>query len=178
MDIQQLCPRDALLSPPVNKRTVLAAGYRFTEQGISSCAVNTSQPVGTVFAVSFVVYDLSIPSRSASVTRTIQIVNPCDAGRVLCSDGTCSHVACKFRSVMPAPLSISCCQQSASEQSLIQAFLLQRLLWYLCVIYHQFFVLCNCLGGIACRGALQHCESTLLSSFDTAVPLLQVSQVC
>lgn len=93
--------QDALPSPTVDSaellRTVLVAGYKFTEQGISSCAVNTSQPVGTIFAVTFVVFDLSIPSRSASVTRTIQIVSPCDAGLVLCSDGTCSSVACKVR---------------------------------------------------------------------------------
>ena len=95
--------QDALLSPTVNftspalSRIMLIAGYKFTEQGISSCAVNTSQPVGTVFAVNFVVFDLSIPSKRTTVTRTIQIVSPCDAGQVLCSDGTCSVVACIFR---------------------------------------------------------------------------------
>lgn len=78
-------------------RIVLAAGYKFTEQGIRSCAVNTSQPVGTVFAVKFVVFDLSIPSKSASVTRTVQIVSACDTGQVLCSDGTCSYVRCDVR---------------------------------------------------------------------------------
>lgn len=78
-------------------RILLAAGYKFTEQGIRSCAVNTSQPVGTVFAVQFMVFDLSIPSRSASVARTVQIVTPCDAGQVLCSDGTCSFVRCDVR---------------------------------------------------------------------------------
>lgn len=97
------CVKHALLSSTVDfaspklSRKVLVAGYKYTEQGISSCAVNTSQPVGTVFAVTFVVFDLSIPSKSASVTRTIQIISPCDAGQVLCSDGTCSSVACKFR---------------------------------------------------------------------------------
>ena len=80
-----------------SSRTVLAAGYKFTEQGISSCAVNTSQPVGTMFAVNFVVFDLSIPSKSATVTRTVQIVSPCSPGRVLCPDGTCSIVACSVR---------------------------------------------------------------------------------
>ena len=76
---------------------MLVAGYRFIEQGINSCAVNTSQPVGTTFAMSFVVFDLSIPSKSASVTRTIQIISPCKPGQVLCSDGTCSSVACDVR---------------------------------------------------------------------------------
>lgn len=75
----------------------VAAGYKFTEQGISLCAVNTSKPMGTTFAVNFMVFDLSIPSKNASVTRTIQIINPCDAGQVLCSDGTCSSVACDVR---------------------------------------------------------------------------------
>lgn len=75
----------------------LAAGYKFTEQGISLCAVNTSKPVGTTFLVTFIVFDLSVPSKNASVSRTIQIIDPCNSGEYLCSDGTCSSVACDVR---------------------------------------------------------------------------------
>lgn len=80
-----------------NINSLFNAGYKFTEQGISLCAVNTSKPVGTTFKVTFMVFDLSIPSKNASVTRTIQIVNPCDTDQYLCDDGTCSNVACSVR---------------------------------------------------------------------------------
>ena len=73
------------------------AGYKFTEQGISLCGVNTSQAVGTTYSVDFMVFDLSIPSKNASVTRTIQIIDPCNPGQYLCSDGTCSSVTCGVR---------------------------------------------------------------------------------
>ena len=73
------------------------AGYKFTEQGISLCGVNTSQAVGTTYSVNFMVFDLSIPSKNASVTRTIQIIDPCNPGQYLCSDGTCSSVTCDVR---------------------------------------------------------------------------------
>ncbi|DBA96111.1 TPA: hypothetical protein ACH3X1_001605 [Trebouxia sp. C0004] len=45
-------------------------GYAFVQQGISSCAVNTSAAVGTTFAINFTVFDYSIPSLNASVVRT------------------------------------------------------------------------------------------------------------
>ena len=76
----------------------MVAGYRFVEQGISSCAVNTSAAVGTIFAVTFLVFDYSIPSLNASVARTVSIINPCDGAQHLCSDGTCSSIACNLRS--------------------------------------------------------------------------------
>ena len=72
-------------------------GYRFVDQGIASCAVNTSAAIGTTFAVTFIVFDYSICSLNASVTRTISIIDPCDTDQYLCSDGTCSDVLCSFR---------------------------------------------------------------------------------
>ena len=76
---------------------VFAAGYKFIEQGISLCAVNTSKSVGTTYTVNFMVFDLSIPSKNASVARTIQIIDPCNSDEYLCSDGTCSTVVCDIR---------------------------------------------------------------------------------
>jgi len=76
----------------------LLAGYAFVQQGISSCAVNTSAVVGTTFAINFTVFDYSIPSLNASVARTVSIINPCDGAQYLCSDGTCSSIACNLRS--------------------------------------------------------------------------------
>ena len=75
----------------------LPAGYLFTEQGITSCAVDTSATVGTTFAVTFMVFDYSISSLNATVTRTISIIDPCDTDQYLCSDGTCSNVECSLR---------------------------------------------------------------------------------
>jgi hypothetical protein len=75
----------------------MVVGYRFVEQGITSCAVNTSAAVGTTFAVTFLVFDYSIPSLNATVSRTISIIDPCDTGQYLCSDGTCSDVLCSTR---------------------------------------------------------------------------------
>ena len=78
----------------------VAAGYKFTEQGIQACAVNTSKVVGTTFNVNFMVFDLSIPSKNASITRTVQIIDPCNSNEYLCSDGTCSTIACDTRSAL------------------------------------------------------------------------------
>ena len=89
------------------KRLSMHAGYLFTQQGIASCAVNTSAAVGTTFAVKFMVFDYSISSLNASVTRTISIIDPCDAGEYLCSDGTCSTVACDLRYNVPSCLQLS-----------------------------------------------------------------------
>lgn len=86
---------------------LMHAGYLFTEQGIASCAVNTSAAVGTTFTVKFMVFDYSISSLNASVTRTISIIDPCDSGEYLCSDGTCSTVACDLRYAVPSCLQIS-----------------------------------------------------------------------
>ena len=76
-----------------------AAGYKFAEQGISLCAVNTSKPIGTTFSVTFMVFDLSIPSKNASVARTVEVISPCSPDQFLCSDGTCSSVTCDVRCV-------------------------------------------------------------------------------
>ncbi len=76
------------------------AGYSYEEQGIKSCAVNTSATVGTIFTITFMVFDYSISSLNASVTRTISIIDPCDTGEYLCSDGTCSTIACDLRSAL------------------------------------------------------------------------------
>ncbi|KAL0024068.1 hypothetical protein WJX79_002467 [Trebouxia sp. C0005] len=89
-----------LACPPTSCLDLSCPGYLFTEQGIASCAVNTSAAVGTTFAVNFMVFDYSISSLNASVTRTISIIDPCDSGEYLCSDGTCSTVACDLRDAL------------------------------------------------------------------------------
>ncbi|KAK9817290.1 hypothetical protein WJX72_012291 [[Myrmecia] bisecta] len=64
--------------------------YEFRAQGISSCAVNTSAAVGTQFNVTFMVFDLGLPSLNASITRTVVVAGPCPTGQTLCSDNSCS----------------------------------------------------------------------------------------
>ena len=73
------------------------AGYLYNQQGVKSCAVNTSAAVGSTFSVTFVIFDDSIPSFSVSVMRTVSVISPCDADQYLCSDGTCSAVDCDIR---------------------------------------------------------------------------------
>ena len=85
------------------------AGFLFAEQGIKSCAVNTSAPVGTTFAVTLLVFDDSIPSLNASVTRTVSIIQPCSIGEHLCSDGACSAIACDLRFVLSLYDTLYCC---------------------------------------------------------------------
>ncbi|KAL0020772.1 hypothetical protein WJX77_012245 [Trebouxia sp. C0004] len=89
-----------LACPPAACLGIACPGYAFVQQGISSCAVNTSAAVGTTFAINFTVFDYSIPSLNASVVRTVSIVNPCDSTRFLCSDGTCSSIACNLRDAL------------------------------------------------------------------------------
>ncbi|KAL0024407.1 hypothetical protein WJX79_011128 [Trebouxia sp. C0005] len=93
-----------LACPPTACLGTACPGYRFVDQGISSCAVNTSATVGTTFAVTFMVFDYSIPSLNATVSRTISIIDPCDTGQYLCSDGTCSDVLCSTRDALSTGL--------------------------------------------------------------------------
>ena len=73
--------------------------------------------MNTQFTVSFVVYDLSIPSQSATVNRTIVIIPICPVGQVQCVDGTCNTVpicALRFAEVLCCP-SISCLKAVCSS---------------------------------------------------------------
>ena len=95
--MRSCCLQTVRKTYPILSLFCLHAGYLFSQQGIKSCAVNTSAAIGTTFSITFVVFDYSIPSLNASVTRTGIIVNPCASGQYLCSDGTCSTVACNLR---------------------------------------------------------------------------------
>lgn len=77
----------------------MLVGYFFSQQGIKSCAVDTSAAIGSTFTITFMVFDYSIPSLNATAARTGIIVNPCETGQYLCSNGTCSSIACNLRQV-------------------------------------------------------------------------------
>eukprot|EP00854_Cymbomonas_tetramitiformis_P009092 gene9092-10771_t len=53
--------------------------------------------VGTVFEISFIVYDDAVPAQEASVQRHITIISPCASGEQLCADYACSNVDCAMR---------------------------------------------------------------------------------
>ncbi|KAK3282301.1 hypothetical protein CYMTET_9956 [Cymbomonas tetramitiformis] len=80
------CPPDSCLSTG-------CAGHEFVKKGMAGC-INTSSAVGTIFNVTFLVFDTAQPAQSASTSRTITIISPCETGEELCSDFSCSAVDC------------------------------------------------------------------------------------
>lgn len=94
---------------PLSRETVHwhVAGYEFSKQGIQSCKVDTAMPVGSLFEVTFVVFDYAVPSNKASISRTLTIVSPCEAGQHMCPDGQCSTIDCDTRSTLSIHISSS-----------------------------------------------------------------------
>ena len=115
------------------------AGYFFSHQGIKSCGVDTSAAIGSTFTITFMVFDYSIPSLSTTATRTGIIVNPCDTGQYLCSDSTCSSVACDLRQVH---LSFD---TTARQQPGFQMHKLGSVRLPVATVCSQVFVFCICL---------------------------------
>lgn len=89
------------VSPPYNPALFLPAAYKFTSAGISTCALNTSQPIGTSLAVTFSVFDNDASPLSASVTRTLLIVAPCSSGQYYCN-GACQQISCAASAALSA----------------------------------------------------------------------------
>ena len=107
MTQQHICPRRGCAKQLSSSSHCCFAGYQFAAVGILNCAINYSSPVNTQFTVSFVVYDLSVPSQSATVNRTIVIIPICPVGQVQCVDGTCNTVPiCALRSAVVLLLSL------------------------------------------------------------------------
>ena len=102
-----MCTRRACAKQLSGASHFCFAGYQFAAVGVQNCAINSSSPVNTQFTVSFVVYDLSVPSQSATVTRTIVIIPVCPVGQVQCVDGSCNTVPiCALRSAEVLLLSL------------------------------------------------------------------------
>ena len=100
-------PRRGLVKQLSSSSHGCFAGYQFAAVGVQNCAINSSSPVNSQFTVSFVVYDLNVPSQSATVNRTIVIIPVCPVGQVQCVDGTCNTVPiCALRSAEVVLLSL------------------------------------------------------------------------
>eukprot|EP00884_Botryococcus_braunii_P013490 jgi/Botrbrau1/22141/Bobra.0206s0065.1 len=89
-----------LACPPSSCLSKGCPGYEFSKQGINSCGINTSMPLGSTFEIKFVVFDYGVPSSNASVVRSLTVVSACDVGQQLCPDGQCSSIDCSTRSVL------------------------------------------------------------------------------
>ncbi|KAL3156032.1 hypothetical protein ABBQ32_013021 [Trebouxia sp. C0010 RCD-2024] len=89
------------VTPPVIAllNTTASSGLVQVKQGqkYAACGPTQASTSGSTFSIIFVVFDSSIPSLNASVTRTGIIINPCATGQYLCPDRTCSPVACDIR---------------------------------------------------------------------------------
>ncbi|KAK3239186.1 hypothetical protein CYMTET_50871 [Cymbomonas tetramitiformis] len=71
-------------------------GHEYAVKGLQGC-LNTSAAVGSLIEVEFLVFDNAIPPNQAFVTRTIDIIFPCERWEWLCDDGACSSIECGLR---------------------------------------------------------------------------------
>jgi hypothetical protein len=71
--------------------------FKFVNKGIQG-NVNMNAPVGTVFDITYYVFDSASPPHMVFVNRTVTIVSPCAEGENYCSDGegdmVCSKITC------------------------------------------------------------------------------------
>ncbi|KAK3262154.1 hypothetical protein CYMTET_28973 [Cymbomonas tetramitiformis] len=89
-----------LACPPTSCLNKGCPGHEWTYKRLQGC-LNTSAPVGTVYAVDFVVFDMHIPANRAPATRHVTIVSPCeDPSAELCDDLTCSSIPCATRDAL------------------------------------------------------------------------------
>ena len=56
------------------------AGQEFNRIGLANCAINTSQPAGTLISITFLVFDRGTPVLNGSAQRTLVIRSPCATG--------------------------------------------------------------------------------------------------
>lgn len=77
------------------------AAYQFASVGVTPCALNTSQAIGTSLSVTFTVFDNGVPPLSATVTRTLLITAPCATGQYYCS-GVCQQISCAASAALAA----------------------------------------------------------------------------
>ena len=80
---------------------VCHAAYQLASVGVTPCALNTSQAIGTSIPVTFTVFDNGVPPLSATVTRTLLITAPCPTGQYYCS-GVCQQISCAASAALAA----------------------------------------------------------------------------
>jgi hypothetical protein len=81
--------------------------FKFVNKGIKG-NLNTAAAVGTVFDITYYVFDSASPPHIVSINRTITIVSPCDFGDSYCDDGAgdkaCSKLTCLAQAELRALL--------------------------------------------------------------------------
>jgi hypothetical protein len=91
-----------LACPPDSCIAAGCPGHEFQRKGLEGC-LNTSAPVGTIFNVSFVVFDSEQPPLRANAFRLVTIAQPCAADEFWCGATTgCSPVDCETRTLLLA----------------------------------------------------------------------------
>jgi hypothetical protein len=70
--------------------------------------INTASPIGTEILIEFVVFEQnSYPPKMSTVTRTVNIVAPCDVGFELCpQDNVCSDIDCDQRELLSSQVTV------------------------------------------------------------------------
>jgi hypothetical protein len=110
-----VCPPAECLTLGCSGTTLRA--HLFSVKGLAGCGIDTSAPLGTRYSVDFWVWDAGTPSRNASVSRSIVLVDPCtdSASPYTCTDTStgqlyCSGVSCdqapKYRPPAPSKLQL------------------------------------------------------------------------
>jgi len=71
--------------------------------------INTASPIGTEISIDFVVFEQNTyPPKMSKVTRTVNIVAPCDVGYELCpQDNVCSNIDCAQRELLTSQVSVT-----------------------------------------------------------------------
>ncbi|KAK3254009.1 hypothetical protein CYMTET_36763 [Cymbomonas tetramitiformis] len=95
---------EVLSCPPADCLPFGCPGHEMRlQKGLTSC-FDTSAEVGTVFELTFLVFDDNMPPRNATVARLLTIVSPCAEGEQLCEDDVCTTTPCDVRaSLIEAP---------------------------------------------------------------------------
>ena len=71
--------------PPNSCLPVGCPRHAYIKKGIQGCGIDalTAEP-GTEYELSFQVWDRSVPPKSATVTRNIRVISPCDEQETYC----------------------------------------------------------------------------------------------
>lgn len=62
------------------------AKHRLVNKGLTGCGINTAAAVGTVFNVTYWVFDGGQPTANATVTRSVVISQRCKDDENFCAD--------------------------------------------------------------------------------------------
>lgn len=92
-----------LACPPADCLSYGCPGHELQTKGLAGCGVDTvNAPVGTVFNLTFSVFDLNRPAASASLFRLVGVTSPCAQNELYCPDSAvqCADAPCNLRSAL------------------------------------------------------------------------------